>query len=104
MFDLKKPCNNCPFRKGAGKSFQLPEARLHEIVNAPAFECHKTTGVMGPRHKPQQCAGLMSVLHKEQRYNEIMKVAMILIDFDPRKLDGRQTYDSITDCIKDHTT
>lgn len=104
MFDLRKPCNNCPFRKGAGRSFRLTEARLHEIVNASAFECHKTTGVAGKKHPPQQCAGLMSVLHKSGRPNQIMQVAHRLIGHDASQIDGSETYDSWEQCVDDHIT
>lgn len=102
MFDYKKPCNDCPFRKGAGQSYRLGEARIEEIVTGTAFECHKTTGVAGPKRDPQQCAGLMSMLHKSGRSNAIMRVASLLIGYDPAKLDHSETYDSVEECIKDH--
>jgi len=70
MFDLKRPCTNCPFRKGKGELFSLPEPRLDEIFSATAFQCHKTHG-----NRPQQCAGVMAILAKEGRPNQIMQVA-----------------------------
>ena len=82
MFDLKRPCNNCPFRKGVGETFQLSLGRLLEIKRADAFQCHKTVDYgewidvykrQGDR--PQQCAGLMAVLAREGKTNTIMQVA-----------------------------
>ena len=40
MFDLKRPCKTCPFRKGQGSRFQL--RRLSEIRRATSFQCHST--------------------------------------------------------------
>jgi HNH endonuclease len=42
MFDLKRPCKNCPFRKGVGETFAMPLSRLVQIKDAVAFPCHKT--------------------------------------------------------------
>lgn len=96
MFDLKRPCVSCPFRKGQGENFRLPPKRLEEIRHAPAFQCHKTVNYAAfeddaarQGERPQQCAGLMSVLMKEGRPNQIMQVAMRiggqrLDDLDPR--------------------
>lgn len=95
MFDLKRPCTNCPFRKGVGCTFQLQTARINEIVSAASFQCHKTVDYdnydndkrQGDR--PQQCAGLMAVLHREGKPNQIMQVgerlgAVTFDDIDPR--------------------
>lgn len=95
MFDLKRPCVNCPFRRGAGESFGLGRERLEEVRRGSAFQCHKTVdygaedtaGRSGDR--PQQCAGLMAVLRREGEDNQIMQVAERLgaarfDDLDPR--------------------
>ena len=42
MFKLKRPCTNCPFRKGQGELFELGQSRLLEIFDAVAFQCHRT--------------------------------------------------------------
>ena len=71
MFDLKRPCENCPFRR---------EPRFHGLRRAPEialalrqggnFHCHKTVdypddfdGTITP--KSQMCAGAMMVLERE---------------------------------------
>lgn len=102
MFDLRKPCVNCPFRKSQGPLFRLPAERITDIFEATAFECHKTTGVVGPKREPQQCAGLIALLHKEQSSNAIMRAAMILTGYDPGTVDGSEVYDSFTECLAGH--
>ena len=109
MFDLKRPCVTCPFRKGQGERFRLHPDRISEIVEAQAFQCHKTVdydaddraGRAGDR--PQQCAGLMAVLHREGRPNQIMQVAERLTDFDPAGLDpAGEAYQSLADARRAH--
>jgi hypothetical protein len=94
MFDLKRPCRNCPFRVGWGSKFRFPRARFEEIVHATSFVCHKTTVdddegegecVAGP--KAQECAGLMAVLTREKRPNQMMRIAIRLGWLNPEKLD-----------------
>lgn len=107
MFKLTRPCVTCPFRKGVGENFRLRAKRLDEIMNAVVFQCHKTVdydadsdGRSGD--KPQQCAGLMSLLHRENRDNQIMQVGMRFGDFQPSKLDHSEVYDSIADAYAAH--
>lgn len=111
MFDLTRPCVNCPFRKGQGELFGMHRERLKEIINAPAFQCHKTvvygeddngeTADSGER--PQQCAGLMAVLHRSDKPNQIMQVAERFGHLDPTKLDPRnEAYASIEDALRAH--
>jgi hypothetical protein len=91
VFALKRPCVSCPFRKGQGRRFRLHPARLVEIATAPAFQCHKTVdyskAIPGPGRNPQQCAGLMAVLHRSGRPNQIMQVAERFGELDPSTLD-----------------
>jgi len=71
MFDRKRPCVGCPFRRGQGSQFRMSPERLEEIRTGPAFQCHKTLD----GNRPQQCAGLMAVLRREGDDNQIMQVA-----------------------------
>ena len=92
MFDLKRPCVTCPFR--IGQTFSFASDRLEEIRRAVAFQCHKTVDYeqwddaqrrQGDR--PQQCAGLMAILHRINEPNQIMQVAERLGYLDPALLD-----------------
>jgi hypothetical protein len=102
MFDLKRPCSNCPFRKGQGELFAMRLDRLEEIKNGDAFQCHKTIDYErfdDPRarqgDRPQQCAGLMAVLAREDATSTIMQVAERLGHLDLDALDPEQeAYDS----------
>lgn len=108
MFDLKRPCKNCPFLKSQGHLFRLGEERVRGIVDAPAFQCHKTLdfdaddGEGRAGDQPQQCAGLMALLHKEGRANQIMRVAERISNFDASKIDASGVYDSTEDAIAAH--
>lgn len=108
MFKLTRPCVNCPFRKGIGERFQLQADRLEEIFNATAFQCHCTViyddvdGNGRSGEKPQQCAGLMSLLYRAGRSNQIMQVGQRLRAFDPGKLDHSEVYETIEDAMTAH--
>jgi hypothetical protein len=109
MFKLIRPCENCPFRIGQGERFQLGRLRLEEIFNAVSFQCHKTVDYEqfdDPKERqgkhPQQCAGLMSLLHRAGRHNQIMQIAERLGYFDPNKIDHSEVYSTIDDAIKAH--
>lgn len=107
MFDLKQPCVSCPFRIGQGELFRLERERLEEIVRAVAFQCHKTVDYSGDEPdkgaKPQQCAGLMAVLHREDQLNQIMQVASRLGVLDCDQLDPKQeAYASWAEVLKAH--
>ena len=75
MFDLKRPCADCPFRVDKSALFRLDEARLREIWAAPAFQCHKTLAHGAEKERPQQCAGRMILGVKTGEWNQMMQVA-----------------------------
>ena len=102
MFDLKKPCNDCPFRVSNAVNYGLSPARLDEIMKGPAFECHKTSGLVGEKKAPQQCAGLIALLDSESLHNTITHVAMAFIGYSPRSVDKTDTFNTIDDCIAAH--
>lgn len=106
MFKLKRPCVNCPFRKGQGRNFSLSWLRLREIKTATAFQCHKTVDYdnfddaeLRSGGKPQQCAGLMAVLHRSGISNQIMQVAERLGRFNPNELDPDNEAYKNWDCV-----
>lgn len=108
MFDLKRPCVTCPFRKGVGSTFRLSPARIAEIATAPAFQCHKTVhyyedaGQSAGNH-PQQCAGLMALLHRSRQHSQIMQVARRFGSLDVEALDPRgEAYGSLAEALRAH--
>ena len=96
MFDLKRPCTTCPFRKGVGETFRLNPARLSEIRTTDAFQCHNTIDYGGETQaersgdNPQQCAGLMTVQCREGIPSTITRLAIAMGQLDPDELDPRQ--------------
>lgn len=110
MFDLKRPCRNCPFRKGHGSQFRLGRERVMEIAKATAFQCHKTVDydhwadeAKRAGDRPQQCAGLMAVLYRDGRDNQITQIAERLLGYDPSQLDPRgEAYETLDDALTAH--
>lgn len=99
-FDLKHPCGDCPFRTDR-PPFGLRAARVREILGggkgkqhwpAPSFICHRSLDYAdsGETIIPptgQQCAGVMIILARENRFNDSMQLAHRLGMFDPGQLD-----------------
>lgn len=118
MFDLKRPCKTCPFKKGNGENFALCQARIEEIIEAPAFQCHSTIDygrsvdengefssdcIQSKKGGPQQCVGLMTLLHREGVPNTIMQVGERLKAFDPEQLDpDGECYETIDEAMEAH--
>lgn len=107
MFDVKAPCGSCPFRKGYGERYRLRRARLIEIASATAFQCHGTVvyGDVEPSAggRPQQCAGLMTVLARSGRQNQIMQIASRLGALDLDALDPNGVvYGSLDEAFRAH--
>lgn len=115
IYTLKSPCANCPFR--SDKPFHLDSDRVKEIADslrdlpeAPGgtFYCH-TTVDYGSRvgeqvqdaeddaeadafdgritSRSRACAGALATLEKEQRPNQIMRIAERLGLYDMKRLD-----------------
>lgn len=103
MFKLKKPCNNCPFRTDLEP--YLSAKRIAEIIQATAFQCHKTVDysddIPDQGDKPQQCAGLMILLKKSNKANQIMQVGERFGEFDSNTLDLKApVYENIHQAIE----
>jgi hypothetical protein len=87
MFDLKRPCNNCPFRIGQGECFRLSAERLREIKQGTAFQCHKTVAYGEdwegrPGVRPQHCAGLMGAAARRRgQFDHASRGLFLLRDF-----------------------
>lgn len=110
MFDLVRPCVDCPFRRGVGSRFRLRPDRIREIASGPAFQCHKTVDYSGderpqPGDRPQQCAGLIAVLYRSGRDNQITQVAERLLGYDPSRVDpDGEAYASLEEAAAAHRT
>jgi hypothetical protein len=94
--------------KGHGWKFNLSEQRITEIANASAFQCHKTAvydddeGKGRPGDKPQQCVGLMGMLIKAGRPNQIMSLAILTKHLVINDLDLDKCYDSLEQAVRAH--
>ncbi|RST57658.1 hypothetical protein D5F11_021600 [Siminovitchia terrae] len=87
-FDLKTPCKDCPFIKGSSTNKTLAEDRIEGIVDdiraGMTFTCHKT--LQKHTSEQQHCAGALIFLEKENKPNQMMKIAERLGLYDHRKL------------------
>lgn len=115
-YNLITPCAQCPFRSDI-KPFIRPE-RADEILSTEGeFQCHKTIKVgeaIGPDgdddwceviedKTAQMCAGFLILLEKEQKPNQIMRIAERLGLYDRTKLRmDAPVYDNIDDCLAAH--
>ncbi len=89
MFNITKPCNDCPFRKQNG--IRLTEPRVVDIAgqmlspDGVAFWCHKTTvsieetdegsTTRGAGSDTQHCAGALIFAEKNDNATQVMRIA-----------------------------
>lgn len=110
-FDLKSPCGTCPFRTDR-PPFGLNADRVRGILGggkgkthwpASSFLCHSTLnydrndGDASVPPDAQHCAGVMIILARENRFNDVMQVASRLGVFDPDQLDMEAPVYATTD-------
>jgi len=99
-FNLRRPCGDCPFRDD--KPFYLGESRREEIVESittgdQSFQCHQTThhdgehfddeGYYHAEGDEEHCAGAMTLLEKNGRANQMMRIAERIGLYDRSALD-----------------
>jgi hypothetical protein len=95
-FDLKKPCDNCPFRSDIRP--YLTKARVQQIVIAlerATFACHKTTvdsededgcSERVVTDDSQHCAGALIMLERTRTCSRPAAMAEVLGLYDPTEL------------------
>lgn len=94
-YDLKKPCQNCPFLKGTPMRL-LPE-RAKEVLdnmlsyNGGYFACHKTTesdeeGDAQATTNSSHCAGALIFAEKQGNATQMMRIDERLGFYDHRVL------------------
>ena len=109
MFDLRHPCDNCPFLKVGG--IRLRKGRVREIaryftdVQGGTFPCHKTVKGDDDEDRPmrrgeQMCMGGILFADKQGRANQMVRIGE-RTGFDIRKVSGRElVFDSIAQMLK----
>lgn len=90
MFDRIKPCKTCPFRTNDDGLRFLGATRAEEISNAlihgDYFTCHDD--IDKPKRKRQHCVGAMLILEKQNKPNQMMRLAERINLYDRHKLVG----------------
>ncbi len=90
-YDLKTPCDLCPFRNDEKRLFVDPQ-RLVGMA-AGEFACHKTAKLNGetseyePTERSQHCAGALIFLEKMEQPHQMMRICERLGFYDASKLD-----------------
>lgn len=96
-YELRRPCNNCPFRTDV-EPF-ITHGRARELVAAlvrSEFTCHKTTvsvdddeggssRIDGPN--AQHCAGALIMLEHVNQPSQMMRICERIGMYDRSKLD-----------------
>jgi hypothetical protein len=91
---MKKPCNNCPYRKDV-EPFVRPE-RMEGLMKDDTFVCHKT--IQGEMSDRKQCAGHMLLLKNKNLYYNLAEKLGIELGLSGEEL----VYDSEKDCLEAH--
>lgn len=107
-FDLKRPCPKCPFRHGMGYlNGPRAEEIARSITGGATFACHQTTVLdsnddltEGPNS--QMCAGAMIALMRDERPNQIMRIAERLGVLDIDGLDMDADVGNLTEFVMQH--
>lgn len=109
-FNLKRPCENCPFRTSTPPF--LTEARARQIAGAlerHTFACHKTIshdddGRPVSASDDSHCAGALIMMFHEQAPGDMVQIAHRLGLFNPDDLDMRSpVFKSRTDFVEAHS-
>lgn len=95
MFELKKPCKDCPFIKGGVMNQSLSEGRIEgiqkDLLRDKSFPCHKTVDYeKGSKEEEQHCAGAMLWLYKKGRPNQIMRIGERFGHLKESELSGQE--------------
>lgn len=113
VFNLKRPCRDCPFRQD--RYFHLNKNRKKEIAEDllekdKTFACHNTTNGEYDEEleyewtgEESHCAGALIVMQKERSLfnNFMLRLATRAKIFDPAQLDlGSSTYNSMQEFIE----
>lgn len=76
-FDMKTPCQQCPFVKGSTTNRTLRKGRLEDIMkdvrNGCTFTCHKTLDQ--EKRDQQHCAGALIFIEKEIPDHPMIQIA-----------------------------
>lgn len=100
LFDVKKPCVDCPFRKDGIMLESLSDGRIEEILTNVLeedgfFSCHKTIDYSDENFRRLQngnhfCAGALIAIEKADKTlaNRNTRLGRIFGIYDPANLSG----------------
>lgn len=94
-FDLIRPCASCPFSTGPEAvrflGWDRAEAIADSVRGGSTFTCHNTndfsSGSVRETKDSQHCAGVLILLEREERPNQMMRWMERIGFYDHTKLD-----------------
>jgi hypothetical protein len=103
MFEVKRPCKDCPFVKGSSTNRSLPPERLesiaHEVTHGGHFFCHKTIDYseerdngenFKPKEKEHLCAGSILYMQREGKDTDFLQIMERMGNYDPSEYKGTE--------------
>lgn len=118
-YDMKKPCDNCPFRRGT--PMRLTKGRVKEIAGmmlsttGGEFPCHKTTVPASDddcertdtKHS-KHCAGALIFAEVHKTSTQMMRICERLRMYDYKALMANkavvaEVFGSVQEMLKHHT-
>jgi hypothetical protein len=109
-FNIKKPCDHCPFRTDRpgylrkGRAQQIGIMLTHDDMSW--FPCHETTGVKDlqriEKGDQSHCAGAMIMLWRMRMPNVAMRLALAFGKISVQNLDCKVSVASSTDEFVGH--
>ena len=99
-FDIKQPCNQCPYVEGG---IRLEPERIIEIdesLKEFLFPCHKT---VDKKNGNQQCAGATIYARNCGYDNRLLKMARTLVGYTVDKLKDTGVFKSLNEWLEKGT-
>jgi len=94
-YEMRTPCDDCPFLKAGHGAIHLRRGRRAEIAKGleiTPFSCHKTVAYSqatnpGKTERSAHCAGALIYMRKTGRMSVVSGLAQALGFYDDRQLD-----------------
>jgi hypothetical protein len=116
MFDVKRPCKDCPFVKGSSTNQTLRPGRLeeiaHDITHDGHFFCHKTIDYnddqreheekFSPKEGEHLCAGSILYMQREGKSTRFLEIMQLMGEYNPSDYKGIELIMDPIKCKKEN--
>ena len=111
-FDMRSPCDNCPFRTDVVPYLRVERViELAHLLQQRTFICHKSIHCEQPRDEKgrfarrihQHCAGVLIVMEKSESLGSLQQIAERLGLYDPSQMNlNAPVYENFDQMIQAH--